>query len=157
MSVPKGHFLTVGIESAVVVRWRSSAGSRRRGSSGSSAWGYPAISYGPGTTIALAPRCNTSRSVIVGTPAGAGWDEADITDYTKAYFENFSSESQFPYLRIPGTFEYWTALDIHLSEAATDQITAQEAVEAIAADFEAITDRLGRDVQQEEYKASLGF
>ena len=87
----------------------------------------------------------------------AGWDEADVVDYTNAYFDNFGSENQFPYLRIPGTFEYWTALDIHLSEAATGQITAQEAVEAIVADFEAITDRLGRDVQQAEYKASLGF
>jgi multiple sugar transport system substrate-binding protein len=87
----------------------------------------------------------------------AGWDEADIRDYTKAYFENFNNASQFPYLRIPGTFEYWTALDIHLSEAATGQGTAQEALESTVADFEAITDRLGRDVQQAEYKASLGF
>jgi multiple sugar transport system substrate-binding protein len=87
----------------------------------------------------------------------AGWDEADIREYTRAYFENFNAENQFPYLRIPGTFEYWTALDIHLSEAATGQATAQEALEATKADFEAITDRLGRDVQQTEYKASLGF
>ena len=87
----------------------------------------------------------------------AGWDEADIREYTRAYFENFSAENQFPYLRIPGTFEYWTALDIHLSEAATGQVTAQEALEATVTDFEGITDRLGRDVQQEQYKASLGF
>jgi multiple sugar transport system substrate-binding protein len=87
----------------------------------------------------------------------AGWDEADIREYTRAYFENFSAENQFPYLRIPGTFEYWTALDIHLSEAATGQVTAQEALEATKTDFEAITDRLGRDVQQTEYRASLGF
>lgn len=87
----------------------------------------------------------------------AGWDEADIRDYTKAYFENFSNEQQFPYLRIPGTFEYWTALDIHLSEAATGQATPEEALEATVADFEQITDRLGREEQLEIYKTSLGL
>lgn len=85
----------------------------------------------------------------------AGWDEADIQDYTKAYFDNFSAELQFPYLRIPGTFEYWTALDIHLSEAATGQVTPEEALAATVADFEAITDRLGRDLQREIYVTSL--
>ncbi len=87
----------------------------------------------------------------------AGWDEADIRDYTKAYFDNFSNPNQFPYLRIPGTFEYWTALDIHLSEAATDQLTPEEALHATVADFEQITDRLGREDQLEIYKTSLGL
>ena len=87
----------------------------------------------------------------------AGWDEADIRDYTKAYFENFNNELQFPYLRIPGTFEYWTTLDIYLSEAATGQLTPEEALKATVADFEQITDRLGREQQLEIYKASLGL
>ncbi len=87
----------------------------------------------------------------------AGWDEQDIKDYTKAYFDNFSAPQQFPYLRIPGTFEYWTALDIHLSEAATGQVTPEEALQATCADFEQITDRLGRDQQKEIYNASLGL
>jgi multiple sugar transport system substrate-binding protein len=87
----------------------------------------------------------------------AGWAEQDIKDYTKAYYDNFSAELQFPYLRIPGTFEYWTSLDIHLSEAATGQVTPEEALAATAADFEQITDRLGREQQLEIYKTSLGL
>lgn len=87
----------------------------------------------------------------------AGWDEADIKDYTKAYYDNFNNELQFPYLRIPGAFEYWTSLDVHLSEAATGQATAEEALQAVVADYESITDRLGRDVQQSSYKATLGL
>ncbi len=87
----------------------------------------------------------------------AGWAEADIRDYTKAYFDNFSNKHQLPYLRIPGTFEYWTALDINLSEAATGQTTPEEALLKTVQDFEAITDRLGREQQLEIYKASLGF
>jgi len=87
----------------------------------------------------------------------AGWDEQDIRDYTSAYFENFDAELQFPYLRIPGTFEYWTALDIHLSEAATGQVTPAEALDATVADFEQITDRLGREEQLASYRTSLAL
>ena len=87
----------------------------------------------------------------------AGWDEADIRDYTKAYYENFNAPLQLPYLRIPGTFEYWTALDIHLSEAATGQLTPEEALKATVEDFNAITDRLGREAQLKSYRTSLGF
>lgn len=87
----------------------------------------------------------------------AGWDQADAEGYTKGYYESFNAPLQFPYLRIPGTFEYWTALDVHLSEAATGQSTAAEALEATNAEFEAITDRLGREQQLEIYKASLGL
>jgi multiple sugar transport system substrate-binding protein len=87
----------------------------------------------------------------------AGWDEQDIKDYTAAYFDNFNNEIQFPYLRIPGAFEYWTSLDIHLSEAATGQISPEEALQAVVEDYEAITERLGRDVQRDSYKASLGL
>jgi multiple sugar transport system substrate-binding protein len=87
----------------------------------------------------------------------ADWNADDVLDYTNAYYDNFSAPLQFPYLRIPGTFEYWTSLDIHLSEAATGQVSPEEAVQATAADFEAITDRLGREQQLEIYKASLGL
>ena len=87
----------------------------------------------------------------------AGWDERDIKDYTKAYFDNFNNPLQFPYLRIPGTFEYWTQLDIRLSEAATGQAKPEEALKRCVADFEAITDRLGREVQKRTYRESLGF
>lgn len=93
----------------------------------------------------------------LGLYLSAGWDEADIKGYTKGYYDNFSAEQQFPYLRIPGAFEYWTALDIRLSEAATGQVTPAEALAATATDFDAITERLGRDAQIEQYKASLGF
>jgi multiple sugar transport system substrate-binding protein len=87
----------------------------------------------------------------------AGWDEQDARDYTSAFYENFNAEQQFPYLRIPGTFEYWTALDIRLSEAITGQSSPEDALAATAEDFEAITDRLGRDQQLELYKTALGL
>ncbi len=87
----------------------------------------------------------------------AGWNEADVKDYLHAYFENFSNRLQFPYLRIPGAYSYWEALDMHLVEAAAGQLSPQAALKAAAVDFEEITIRLGRERQRRAYRASLGF
>jgi len=87
----------------------------------------------------------------------AGWDEADIRDYSKAYFGSFSNKLQFPYLRIPGAFSYWQALDIHLAEAAAGQSSPEAALKAAVIDFEEISIRLGRERQRLAYRASLGF
>ncbi len=86
-----------------------------------------------------------------------GWDKADIADYLAAYADSFSNPVQFPYLRIPGTFEYWVALDKELSEAVTGSKTAAAALADAAKTFNDITDRLGRDKQKELYKSSLGL
>ncbi len=86
----------------------------------------------------------------------AGWNEADIRDYSKAYFNNFSNKLQLPYLRIPGAYSYWQALDVHLAEAAAGQLSPEAALKATAVDFEEITIRLGREQQRRSYRASLG-
>jgi multiple sugar transport system substrate-binding protein len=87
----------------------------------------------------------------------AGWDEADIRDYLQAYFKNFSNTQQFPYLRIPGAYSYWLALDLHLAEAAAGQLSPEAALKATAVDFEEITIRLGREQQGRAYRESLGL
>ena len=86
-----------------------------------------------------------------------GWDEADVRDYSRAYFDNFTNKLQLPYLRIPGTFSYWQALDVHLSEAVTGQLSPEAALKAATIDFEEITIRVGRDRQKRAYRASLGL
>jgi len=87
----------------------------------------------------------------------AGWDAADVQQYVHAYYENFTNPLQVPYLRIPGMFGYLSALDMHLSEAAQGQLTAEEALKETVLDFEELTNRLGRDNQREIYCESLGF
>jgi multiple sugar transport system substrate-binding protein len=87
----------------------------------------------------------------------AGWDEADIRDYSQAYFDNFSNRLQLPYLRIPGASSYWQALDEHLAEAESGRLSPEAALKAAAVDFEEITFRLGRERQRRAYRASLGF
>ncbi|HSW08305.1 ABC transporter substrate-binding protein [Aquabacterium sp.] len=87
----------------------------------------------------------------------AGWHEADVRDYTKAYFEDFNNPLQLPYLRIPGAFSYWQALDVHLAEAAAGQLSPEAALKATAVDFEEITISLGRERQRRAYRDSLGL
>ncbi len=77
--------------------------------------------------------------------------------YPQAYFENFNNPLRLPYLRIPGTYSYWQALDVHMAEAAKGQLSAEEALKAAAIDFEEITLRLGRERQRRAYRASLGW
>jgi len=87
----------------------------------------------------------------------AGWNEADIRDYSRAYYDTFTNPLQLPYLRIPGAFNYWQVLDVHLGEAVNGQLDAAAALKAAAIDFEEITIRLGRERQRRAYKASLGL
>lgn len=86
-----------------------------------------------------------------------GWDETDAKEYTRAYYDSFANPNQLPYLRIPGTSEYWNALDIRLAEAVSGGQTPEQALEAMYGDFNEITDRLGLDAQLAEYKASFGL
>ncbi len=87
----------------------------------------------------------------------AGWNEADARDYLVAFQRTFSDRQQFPYLRIPGAYSYWLALDLHLVEAASGQLPPADALKATVVDFEEITIRLGRERQRESYRNSLGF
>ncbi len=108
----------------------------------------------PGRTYHFLPPNGSGQ---LDTYLKAGWNEADIRDYSQAYFDSFSNKLQFPYLRIPGTFSYWQALDLHVGEAVAGQLSPEAALKAAAIDFEEITIRLGRDRQRRAYRESLGF
>lgn len=87
-----------------------------------------------------------------------GFTEADAIQYCRAFYDTFQNPNQLPYLRIPGTTEYWNAVDIRLSEFVTGQVgSAAEAMANLANDFRDINDRLGVDAQKEIYKAALGL
>jgi multiple sugar transport system substrate-binding protein len=87
----------------------------------------------------------------------AGWDPADVRDFLQAYHDTYNNPLQLPYLRIPGTYSYWLALDLHLAEAVSGHVSPEAALKAAAIDFEDITIRLGRERQKRSYRASLGF
>ncbi|MCW5664228.1 MAG: extracellular solute-binding protein [Piscinibacter sp.] len=108
----------------------------------------------PGRRYHFLPPRGTGR---IENYTAAGWDRADIADFLQAYHDNYSNPLQLPYLRIPGAYSYWLALDLHLVEAASGQLSPEAALKAAAVDFEDITIRLGRERQRRSYRASLGF
>jgi len=60
-------------------------------------------------------------------------------------------------LRIPGFFRYTEALEIPLTRALNGAMTVEVALDKVAADWERITDELGRDRQLAIYRASMGL
>lgn len=87
----------------------------------------------------------------------AGWDENDVVAYTQAYQDTFFADVMLPYLRIPGSFEYWDILDKNLSAAMSGELTAQQALDDTAASWEQVTERLGRDAQLQNYQEAIGY
>ncbi len=116
-------------------------------------WGFTGIN--PGTKYDFFPPFGTAS---VQDYVNAGYDKQDATDYVNAWQkQDFEYPLQLPYLRIPGTPDYLESLDIHLSEALSGQVSAQEALNRIAADWNRITDRLGRAQQLSYYQQAIGF
>ena len=87
----------------------------------------------------------------------AGWDETDVREYLDAYYVNFNAPTMLPYMHITGTQEYYDALDSNLSAAMSGAKTPQQALDDTAAQWEAITDRLGRDKQLQAYQSAIGW
>jgi len=57
-------------------------------------------------------------------------------------------EHGFPELTIPGTFEYYDALSINISSVLAGEMSPKDALDRSAAEWEKITDRIGRDAQK---------
>ena len=60
-------------------------------------------------------------------------------------------------MRLPAYFSYTEALEIELSKALAGETTPQAALDAVAAEWNRLTDELGRDAQLAAYRASMGL
>ncbi|GIV80977.1 MAG: sugar ABC transporter substrate-binding protein [Anaerolineae bacterium] len=87
---------------------------------------------------------------------GAGFDEESARDYLDAILTGINHPNAVLDLRITGTAEYQQALDVELNRALTGEISAQEALDNAARAWDEITDRLGRENQLAQYRASVG-
>jgi multiple sugar transport system substrate-binding protein len=74
------------------------------------------------------------------------------------YLETFNKSIAqiFPELRIPGGFEYYDALDVQVQRALAEEASSANALNEAAKQWDAITDRLGRDKQISKYKEAMG-
>ncbi len=87
----------------------------------------------------------------------AGFDEESAQDYLGAVLDTINHPNNIVDLRIPGAFEYFSALDQGIAKAITGELSAQAALDEVAVAWDAITERLGRESQLALYKQSLGI
>lgn len=88
----------------------------------------------------------------------AGWNASDVKEYVRAYYENYHlTRTSLSYLRIPGTPEYWDALDLHLAEAVSGSVSPAKALERTAGDWRGITARRGLEKQLKLYREAIGY
>jgi len=109
----------------------------------------------PGTTYDWFPPYGTAtvEEYVVG-----GYDAGDAVQFIGAYQDNFFNYPIFQnYMRIPGSPEMQEIWDVHLSEAVTGQVTAQEALDRTYDDWVRIIDDYGKDVLLRLYQESIGY
>ena len=80
-------------------------------------------------------------------------DEEVATTYLKGVEANMAVG--FPEIFIPGSAAYTDALDLHVQKALTGEETAEEALAAAAVEWDAITDKVGREQQVELWQQAL--
>jgi multiple sugar transport system substrate-binding protein len=86
----------------------------------------------------------------------AGFDEESAKDYLKAVSDTIADPNAIVDLRIPGAFEYFSALDTGIAKALSGEVKPQAALDEVAAEWEKITERLGKESQLKLFKESLG-
>ena len=109
----------------------------------------------PGTTYDwIAP---VGKATVEEYVAG-GYNADDAVEFIGAYQNNFFDYPLFvTYLRIPGTPEMSEVMDVHLSEAVTGQVTAQEALDRTYDDWVRIVDDIGKEDLLKLYQESIGY
>lgn len=60
-------------------------------------------------------------------------------------------------LRLPGTQAYLDALDRQIGRALNGEATPEEALRTAAAEWDFLTDRLGRGAQRRHYRSAMGL
>jgi len=90
----------------------------------------------------------------------SSWNQSGFsTESAKAYLDEITQSLSNPNvvhdITIPGAGEYYRVADEYLAKAVKGEMSPRQALDKAAAEWERITDRLGRDKQIAYYKASL--
>ncbi len=86
----------------------------------------------------------------------AGYPEEYAKQYLDSILHTYEHPNRIVDLRIPGTGQYWILLEDAYTRAVTGEIDAQTALDEAAAQWQDLTDQLGRENQQSLYAASIG-
>jgi multiple sugar transport system substrate-binding protein len=87
----------------------------------------------------------------------AGYDKDYITAYLNSEANSYNHPNAAIEPRIPGIFQYYSVAEDELTRVFAGKVDAQTGANNIAAAWEKLTDKIGRDKQIALYKASLGI
>jgi multiple sugar transport system substrate-binding protein len=87
----------------------------------------------------------------------AGYDRKYITSYMKSQSDSYNHPNSAIEPRIPGIFQYYSIAEDELQKTFAGKQTAQQGADAIAAAWNKLTDKLGRDNQVKYYRISMGL
>ncbi len=83
--------------------------------------------------------------------------EPEAKSYLAAQEGSLAADNVVLDMRLPGYFSYTEVLEIELSKALAGDVTAQEALDTVAAEWNRLTDEFGRDSQLTAYRAAMGL
>lgn len=83
--------------------------------------------------------------------------ERQAEDYLRVLRASLSAPQIARDLRLPGYRAYIAALEDQLDRVMTGSATREEGLRAAAADWEALSDRLGRNSQRRHYREAMGL
>jgi multiple sugar transport system substrate-binding protein len=86
-----------------------------------------------------------------------GMTEQEAQEYLSAVRDIINHPNAVVDLRITGAAEYFDALDTQLARAVAGEVDPQTALDEVAKQWNAITDRLGREQQKKQYREMLGL
>lgn len=85
------------------------------------------------------------------------FSEREAKEYLAGQADSLAAENVVLDMRLPHYFDYTEVVEIELSKALAGQVTAQEALDTVAAEWNRLTDEFGREEQLAAYRASMGL
>lgn len=84
-----------------------------------------------------------------------GWDQTSASTFIDTMLAYEANTNRVFDLRVPGNGEFYTAMAFGVAEALAGQKTPQEALDGVAAEWEAIIERIGSDVISDAYQSVI--
>ncbi len=89
--------------------------------------------------------------------AMAGYDKKYIGSYMDSQSTSYNHPNSAIEPRIPGIFQYYSIAEDELQKVFAGKETAQQGADNVAAAWEKLTDKLGRENQVKYYRISMGI
>ena len=80
----------------------------------------------------------------------------EAKEYLGAQAESINAKNVALDMRLPGYFSYTGVVEIELGKAVAGQTTPLAALDAVAKEWNCLTDEFGRDKQLATYRAAMG-